>query len=73
LEDCSLVFDSMSIGKKLVWGPNKGKFLGNVDFGDTDQHDLASEVLVVFLLVSLTKRFKCPVAFFMLIKLTVVF
>lgn len=67
LEDCCLVFDSMSIRKQLVWEPNKGKYSGNVEFGivdGPDSSDLATEVLV-FMLVSLTKRFKCPVAFFM--------
>ncbi|KAF0737202.1 THAP domain-containing protein 1-like, partial [Aphis craccivora] len=66
LKNCCLVFDSMSIRKQLVWEPNKGKYSGYVEFGVTDgpdSPDLASEVLV-FMLVSLTKRFKCPIAFF---------
>lgn len=56
----------MSIRKQLVWEPNKGKYSGSVEFGVTDgpdSPDLASEVLV-FMFVSLTKRFMCPIAFF---------
>jgi len=68
LEDCCLIFDSMSIRKQLTWEPSKGKYTGNVDFGDKESPDLASEVLV-FMVVSLTKRFKCPIAFFYINKI----
>uniref|UniRef100_A0A2S2NZV2 THAP domain-containing protein 9 n=1 Tax=Schizaphis graminum TaxID=13262 RepID=A0A2S2NZV2_SCHGA len=68
LEDCCLIFDSMSIRKQLTWEPSKGKYSGNVDFGDVESPDLASEVLV-FMVVSLTKRFKCPIAFFYINKI----
>lgn len=63
----------MSIRKQLVWEPKKDKYSGNVEFGiadGPDSRDLASEVLV-FMLVSLTKRFKCPVAFFYVNKINI--
>lgn len=57
LQDCCLIFDSMTIKKQLVWKTSQGKYLGNIEFGDgLDDTELASEVLV-FLVVSLTKRF----------------
>jgi len=63
LQDCLLVFDSMSIRKQLIWEPDKGKYAGNVEFGIGESTELATEVLVI-MLVSLTKQFKCPIAFF---------
>lgn len=54
----------MSIRKPLSWEPSTAKYSGNVNFGNEESPDLASEVLV-FMIVSLTKRFKCPIAFFM--------
>lgn len=63
LQDCSLVFDFMSIRKQLIWEPDKGKYAGNVEFGIGESTELANEVLVI-MLVSLTKQFKCPIAFF---------
>lgn len=63
LQDCSLVYDSMSLRKQLIWEPNKGKYAGNVDFGIAEHSELASEALVI-MIVSLTKQFKCPIGFF---------
>lgn len=69
LQDCCLIFDSMAIRKQLVWEPSKGKYFGNVDFDDgSENSDLASEALV-FLVVSLTKRFKCPIAYYFVNKI----
>jgi len=63
LQDCSLVFDSMSIRKQLIWEPDKGKYAGNVEFGVGESTELATEVLVI-MVVCLTKQFKCLIAFF---------
>lgn len=63
LQDCSLVFDSMSIRKQLIWEPDKGKYAGNVELGFGESTELATEVLVI-MVVSLTKQFKCPIGFF---------
>lgn len=72
LQDCSLVHDSMSLRKQLVWEPDKGSFTGNVDFGTGENSELATEALVL-MIVCLTRQFKCPIAFFMLIKYVVVY
>lgn len=63
LQDCSLVYDSMSIRKQLIWESDKGKYIGNVEIGFGESSELATEVLVI-MIVSLTKQFKCPVGFF---------
>ncbi|KAE9539557.1 hypothetical protein AGLY_004809 [Aphis glycines] len=60
LQDCSLVFDSMSIRKQLIWESDKGKYAGNVEIGFGESSELATEVLVI-MIVSLTKQFKCPI------------
>ncbi|CAI6377434.1 unnamed protein product [Macrosiphum euphorbiae] len=63
LQDCSLVHDSMSLRKQLVWEPDKGRYAGNVDFGTGENSELATEALVL-MIVSLTRQFKCPIGFF---------
>lgn len=68
LQDCCLTFDSMSIRKQLVWDCSKEGYVGHVVCGNTENTELASEALVI-MLVSLTKRFKCPVAYFFVNKL----
>ncbi|KAF0715996.1 THAP domain-containing protein 1-like isoform X5, partial [Aphis craccivora] len=69
LQDCCLIFDSMAIKKQLIWESSTGKFLGNIEFGDgSENSELATEALV-FLVVSLTKRFKCPIAYFFVNKI----
>ncbi|KAE9533032.1 hypothetical protein AGLY_009460 [Aphis glycines] len=69
LQDCCLIFDSMAIKKQLIWESSTGKFLGSIEFGDgSENSELATEALV-FLVVSLTKRFKCPIAYFFVNKI----
>ncbi|KAL4082634.1 hypothetical protein QTP88_029695 [Uroleucon formosanum] len=63
LQDCSLVHDSMSLRKQLVWEPEKGRYAGNVDVGTGENSELATEALVL-MIVSLTRQFKCPIGFF---------
>ncbi|KAF0724242.1 Uncharacterized protein FWK35_00027776, partial [Aphis craccivora] len=63
LQDCSLVHDSMSLRKQLVWEPDKGRYAGNVDVGTGENSELATEALVL-MIVSLTRQFKCPIGFF---------
>lgn len=49
LRECSLLFDSMSIRKQLIWDKSKQCFTGNVDFGGIatpDSDELAKEALV---------------------------
>lgn len=49
--------------KQLLWKPSKGKYSGYTDFGGECGSDLASEMLV-FMIVSLTKRFNSLIALF---------
>lgn len=63
IQDCSLVHDSMSLRKQLVWEPDKGRYAGNVDVGTGENSELATEALVL-MIVSLTRQFKCPIGFF---------
>jgi len=67
LKECSLVFDSMSIRKQLIWDNSNQCFIGKVDLGGItapDCEDLAKDALV-FQLVSYTKKFRCPVAYYL--------
>ncbi|KAE9523184.1 hypothetical protein AGLY_016417 [Aphis glycines] len=48
---------------QLIWESDKGKYAGNVEIGFGESSELATEVLVI-MIVSLTKQFKCPVGFF---------
>ena len=54
LQDCSLVHDSMSLRKQLVWEPDKGRYAGNIDVGTGENSELATEALVL-MIVSLTR------------------
>lgn len=53
----------MSIKKQLIWEPSKREHSCSINFGDECGFDLSNEVLV-FMIVFLTKRFKCPIVFF---------
>jgi DNA transposase THAP9 len=70
--DCALMFDSMSIRKQTVWDLSLNKYVGFVDCGIASLEpveELASEVLVI-LLVGLKKKWKCPVAYFLINKIS---
>lgn len=70
LKNCALIFDSMAIRKETVWDNQHGKYTGNVDYGgiiDVDFEMIATEALF-FQIVSYTKPFKCPVAYFLINK-----
>jgi DNA transposase THAP9 len=72
LIDCAMMFDSMSIRKQTVWDPTLNKYVGFVDYGLASvepAEQLASEVLVI-LLVGLKKKWKCPVGYFLINKIS---
>lgn len=72
LKECALIFDSMSIRKQLVWNSSKKVYSGYVDLGsivNIDAEELATEALV-FQIVSYTEKFKCPIAYFLVNKLS---
>lgn len=63
LQDCSLVYDSMSIRKQFIWESDKGKYAGNVEIDFKESSEVVTEALVI-MVVSLIKQFKCPIGFF---------
>lgn len=66
LRDCALIVDGMSIRKHVAWDHSAGKFTENVNYGgivDIDFEMAVSEALF-FQIVSYSKKFKCPVAYF---------
>lgn len=67
LKECSLVFDSMAIRKQLIWDNSRQCFIGNVDLGGiaTPESDELAKEALVFQIVSYTKKFRCPVAYFL--------
>lgn len=71
--NCNLVFDSMAIRKQLIWDKSKEKFIGMCDYGNDitieDSETYASEVLV-FMLVSLSGKWKWPVGYFFINKIS---
>lgn len=70
--DCNLVFDAMSIRKKIIYDSNSDKFMGYCDFGNfhvESQETPASEALV-FMLVSLNGKWKWPIGYFFQAKST---
>lgn len=67
-EDCALIIDGMAIRKQVIWDQRRNKYSGYVYLFDGKEDHLASEALV-FLTVSLTHKFKCQVAYFLIDKL----
>lgn len=70
LKNCALIFDSMAIRSETVWDNEHGKYTGNVNYGgivDVDFEMAATEALF-FQIVSYSKPFKCPVAYFLINK-----
>lgn len=73
-KDCNLVFDSMAIRKKILYDSNEDKFFGYCDFGGIvaeSQETPATEVLV-FMLVGLKSKWKCPIGSFLQSKSTAI-
>lgn len=67
----SLIIDSMSIRKQVIWDQIRNKFSGYIEccgMVDGKDHCLASEALV-FIIVSMTKTIKCPIAYFLVDKI----
>lgn len=72
IKNCALVIDSMSIRKQIVWNNVSGEYIGYVNYGgiiDVDFQGIATEALV-FQIVSLNGHFKCPVAYFLIDKVS---
>jgi hypothetical protein len=71
-KDCCLVFDAMAIRKQTLWDPKQDEFVGFVNYGPAQiesPETMASEALV-FALVGLRSHWKCPIAYFLINKLS---
>lgn len=66
-KDCNLIFDSMSIRKKILYDSSEDKFLGYCDFGgiQAEAHETPATEALVFMLVGLKGKWKCPIAYFL--------
>lgn len=67
LQDIALVYDAMAIRSGRWYSKAEDKFYGYCDLGgitNLDAEEYATEVLL-FEIVSLTCKFKCPVAYFL--------
>jgi len=65
LRDVALVFDAMSIRSHIFYDPSKDKTCGYVDMGGIvpDSKEAPATEALVFPIVSLTTKFKCPIAY----------
>ncbi|KAG8185131.1 hypothetical protein JTE90_006334 [Oedothorax gibbosus] len=69
--DCALIIDSMSIRKQILWDKSRSKYAGYVECAgivEGSEPSVASEALV-FLLVSMSMKFKVPIAYFFVDKI----
>lgn len=73
-KDCNLSFDAMSIRKKILYDSSEDTFLDYCDFGGIQaeaQETPATEALV-FMLVGLKGKWKCPIGYFLQAKSTAI-
>ena len=64
---CNLVFDAMAIKKQIVWDKKLDKFVGFSDYGnelDLEGNNTPATEVLVFMLVSLNGKWKCPIGYF---------
>lgn len=72
MQDVSLIFDSMAIRSQIVYDKKIDKHCGYVDYGGIaapNLEELATEALV-FQIVSYSKKFKIPIAYFFINKIS---
>lgn len=72
---CCLMLDAMSIKKQIVWDERLGKFIGNTDYGnavEVEGTDTCTTESLVFMLVSINGRWKLPIGYVFINKLTAV-
>ncbi|KAF0724023.1 Uncharacterized protein FWK35_00030139, partial [Aphis craccivora] len=66
-KDCNLVFDAMAIKKQIVWDKKLDKFVIFSDYAnelDLEGNNTPATEVLVFMLVSLNWKWKCPVGYF---------
>lgn len=72
---CNLTFDAMYIKKQVLWSVKEGKFIGFCDLGnefDLEGTETVATEVLVFMLVSLNGKWKLPIGYFFLNKITAV-
>ena len=67
-KDCCLVFDAMAIRKQTLWDPKQDEFVGFVNYGPAQIE--APETMASEALVGLRSHWKCPIAYFLIDKLS---
>ena len=70
MSECALILDGMSIRKQILYCQRLAKYVGFTDYGNLVPEGAetpASEALV-FMLVGLKSRWKCPVGYFLIDK-----
>ena len=64
----------MAIRKQVLWDPKKDAYVGLVNYGVPDAEIEPSNVMateaLVFALVGLRSHFKCPIAYFLIDKIS---
>lgn len=69
--DVNLVSDAMAIKKGIVFDSAMKKFVGFIDYGNSNiTHDAAATEALFFMLVSLNGKWKLPIAYFLADKVT---
>lgn len=74
-KDCCLMLDAMSIRKQILWDERLGKMIGNTDYGNSmevEGTDMVATEALVFMLVSINGRWKLPIGYVFINKLTAV-
>lgn len=72
ISDCVLLVDCMPLNRMSVFDDERDSYCGNVDYGSCiveTEETLASEALTVFL-VGLKYTWKCPIAYFLVNKIS---
>ena len=71
--DCALIFDSMAIRKQVLWNSSKQKYVGYCDYGcdfSLEASDTVATEALVFMLVGLNHKWKWPIGYFFIAKVT---
>ena len=71
-KDCCLVFNAMAIRKQTLWDPTKDAYVGFVNYGDVlpELSDILASEALVFVVVGLRSHWKCPIAYFLIDKIS---
>ena len=70
MTDCALILDGMSIRKQILFCQRLSKYVGFTDYGNIvpEGPEIVATEALVFMLVGLKSRWKCPVGYFLIDK-----